>query len=224
MPRSDPLDARQSGGGGGGGGPPSGSSSAPVEAGGPASGSASTDHTIALAAAPGAPAAVPEHPATLGRPTFRDCAINAVAVVPLLGGSTSSIGGGGGGGGGGSHSLESFASLLDSLRHFAKSSASGDEPEMSQGMRMRAEAGGSGGLCCYVLPAMRVRGFKHCGAIYADGCRWNDVCPAFSCNVPDSTCCVRIFFPPLTYDSQAATTVTTMMRMVVVVASELPRR
>ena len=149
MPRSggDPLDARQSGGAGGDGGPPSGSSSlhrpssAPVEVGGAASASASTDHTIALAVAPGAPAAVPEHPATLGRPTFRDCAINAVAVVPLLGGSMSSIGGGG------SHSLESFASLLDSLRHFAKSSASGDEPEMSQGMRMRAEAGGSGRLC-----------------------------------------------------------------------------
>jgi hypothetical protein len=144
MPRSDPLGA----GGGGGGGPPSGSSSlhrpssGPVEAGGAAS--ASADHTIALAAAPGAPAAVPEHPATLGRPTFRDCAINAVAVVPLLGGSTSSSIGGGGGDGGGSHSLESFASLLDSLRHFAKSSASGDEPEMSHGMRMRAEGGGGG--------------------------------------------------------------------------------
>ena len=100
----------------------------------------------------GSSPAVPEHPATIGRPTFRDCAINAVAVVPLLGG-----GGGGaavtggafsgnsvGIGGGGSHSLESFASLLDSLRHFAKSSASGDEPEMSHGMRMRAEAGGAG--------------------------------------------------------------------------------
>lgn len=171
MPRSggDPLDARQSGAGGGGG-PPSGSSSlhrpssAPVEVGGAVS--APTDRSIALAAAPGAPAAVPEHPATIGRPTFRDCAINAVAVVPLLGGSTSSIGGGGGGGGD-SHSLESFASLLDSLRHFAKSSASGDEPEMSQGMRMRAEAGGSGRLCVMCcVPAMRVRGFKHCSAMH----------------------------------------------------------
>ena len=115
--------------------------------------------------------------------------------------------------------MESFASLLDSLRHFAKSSASGDEPEMSQGMRMRAEAGGSGGLCCYVLPAMRVRGFKHCSAmhyVYAylivDG------------TIFVSTCCVRIFSPPLTYDSQAATTVTTTMMRMVVVASELPRR
>ena len=220
MPRSDPLGA----GGGGGGGPPSGSSSlhrpssGPVEAGGAAS--ASADHTIALAAAPGAPAAVPEHPATLGRPTFRDCAINAVAVVPLLGGSTSSIGGGGG-----SHSLESFASLLDSLRHFAKSSASGDEPEMSQGMRMRAEAGGSGRLCVMCCQPCVCAASSIAVRCIVCMHRWNDICPAFSCNVPDSTCCVRIFFPPLTYDSQAATTMTTMMRMVVVVvASELPRR
>lgn len=200
MPRSggDPLDARQSGGAGGGGGPPSGSSSlhrpssAPVEVGGAASASASTDHTIALAVAPGAPAAVPEHPATLGRPTFRDCAINAVAVVPLLGGSTSSIGGGGGGGGG-SHSLESFASLLDSLRHFAKSSASGDEPEMSQGMRMRAEAGGSGRLCVMCCQPCVCAASSIAVRCILCMYRWNDICPVFSCNVLTSTCCVRIF-------------------------------
>jgi len=40
-------------------------------------------------------------------------------------------------GGGSHHSLESFQSLLDSLRHFAKSSANGDEPEMSRSMMMR---------------------------------------------------------------------------------------
>ena len=157
MPR-DPLDARSSGA-------MHRSSSAPgghphADGGGSSSrhaaseGGGASDHLPRGAEGDehgGAFPAVPDHPATIGRPTFRDCAINAVAVVPLLGGGGGGSGSaytgnsiGVGGGGGGSHSLESFASLLDSLRHFAKSSASGDEPEMSHGMRMRAEAGGAG--------------------------------------------------------------------------------
>ena len=124
MPRGgggDPLDARQEGG----------------DAAASATVSGADEHGGA------GPAAIPEHPVTIGRPTFRDCAINAVAVVPLLGGGAAAAGGANGNSVGGSHSLESFASLLDSLRHFAKSSASGDEPEMSHGMRMRAEAAGA---------------------------------------------------------------------------------
>lgn len=162
MPRLDPLDSRQgnamhrssSAPGGGGHGHHAtsnagdgGSSRHAASEGG------ASDHPDRAAEGDGhgggAGPAVPGHPATIGRPTFRDCAINAVAAVPLLGGGGAATGGAytsnsAGIGGGGSHSLESFASLLDSLRHFAKSSASGDEPEMSHGMRMRAEAGGAG--------------------------------------------------------------------------------
>ena len=173
MPRSgggDPLDARQGnvnagsaaaaaaavlhrsssapGGGGHGHAGDGGSSRHAASEGGA---SDYIDRAAAEGDERGAGPGIPERPATIGRPTFRDCAINAVAVVPLLlgGGGTGTSGGAFianpvGLGGGGSHSLESFASLLDSLRHFAKSSASGDEPEMSHGMRMRAEAGGAG--------------------------------------------------------------------------------
>jgi len=164
MPRpggggGDPLDARrqaQAAGVGGGSANVHRSSSAPIGGVGggdrgaarhAASEGAASASASASALAHDREPEIPEHPVTVGRPTFRDGAVNAVAVVPLLGG-----GGGGGGntnagtgfGGGGGHSLESFGSLLDSLRHFAKSSASGDEPEMSHGMRMRAEGGGGG--------------------------------------------------------------------------------
>ena len=98
------------------------------------------------------PPFVARHSAVPGRPSFRDSAINSVAVVPLLGPCRADAGASSSDRSAwechgdssdehedvGKHSLASFHSLLTSLRHFAQSSASGGEPEMSRAMKMRS--------------------------------------------------------------------------------------